>query len=81
MKNKYEICGDITVIFLRRKDGSTFEALIDTECLDKAMEITGRLYANHDKNTFYVRGYFGKPIMAKVELHRFLTNAPKRISC
>lgn len=55
MKNSYEIRGDVTALFLNRKDGSVLETLIDTKDLNKADEFpytwcpsqtsTGTMYA------------------------------------
>ena len=74
MKNDYEIRGDVTVIFLDRKDGTRLECLIDTDDLPKVMELTNTLKAleRKDKSTFYVKGKIGRQ---SYWLHRFLLNA------
>lgn len=52
MKNRYEIRGDVTVIFVRRK-GVVFEAIIDTEDLEKVSTFPNSWYISGGK-----RGYF-----------------------
>jgi len=39
MKNLYEIKGDNSIIFVKRYDGQIIEALIDTEDLNKVMNL------------------------------------------
>lgn len=58
MKNEYEIRGDITAIFLDRKDGSQLETLIDTSDLQRAMEFQWKWSPHWDKHTksYYVEG-------------------------
>jgi hypothetical protein len=41
MKNGYEIRGEVTSIFLKRKDGKVIETFIDTNDLNKANEHHG----------------------------------------
>lgn len=41
MKNDFEIRGDVTAIFLRRKDGNPMETIISTSDLPKAQEFQG----------------------------------------
>lgn len=38
MKNEFEIRGDVTVIFLKRRDGTVLETVIDTSDLTRARE-------------------------------------------
>lgn len=58
MRNEYEIRGDVTAIFLKRKDGSRLETLIDTADLPRAMEFQWRWSSHWDRETksFYVEG-------------------------
>jgi len=75
MKNRYEVRGDVVVIFLDRKDGSTLETLIDLEDLPKVQAFKNKWSAVKDPTTgnFYVQGRLdGK----KVRLHRYLMDAP-----
>jgi len=58
MKNEYEIRGDVTAIFLKRKDGSRLETLIDTADLPRAMEFPWTWGPHWDRHTksFYAEG-------------------------
>jgi len=81
LKNKYEIRGDITAIFLNRRDGTILEALIDTEDLSKADSYEGTWYAafSKDVQTFYV-GIFRtleNGTRPKTLLHRLLLDPAK----
>ncbi|MFM1655544.1 hypothetical protein ACI7RC_26120 [Brevibacillus sp. B_LB10_24] len=49
MKNDYEIREGVTAIFLKRKDGTVIETIIDTSDLPKAQEIEGAWYALYSK--------------------------------
>jgi hypothetical protein len=73
MKNDYEIRGDVTVIFLDRKDGTRLECLIDTVDLPRAMEISGTWLPQYrpDCDICYVSG---KNKRQSYWLHRFLLN-------
>lgn len=80
MKNKYEIRGETTAIFLNRRNGDILETLIDTADLDKAKRFPNTWCAawSDDTQSFYCYGklYFpNKAIIIK--LHRWLTNCPK----
>ena len=57
MRNAYEVRGNITVIFLHRKDGSQMEARISTSKLEKVLAIDGKFYPmwHKRKQTFYAR--------------------------
>lgn len=84
MRNDYEIRGDVTAIFLDRKDGSRLETLIDTADLPRAMEIQGKWYAhwNPSIKNYYVYGYLASNGIEKrksVLLHRWITNADTKI--
>lgn len=57
MKNEYEVRGNVTAIFLRKKDGSTKETLIDTEDLSKVDEFPNTWYQRGDR---YVVGMSGR---------------------
>lgn len=80
MKNDYVIKGEITVIYLKRKDGTIKETTISTSDLDKLLVLPFSWYACHDQktNAFYVRcdpTINGKK--KSVYLHRFIKNCPK----
>lgn len=79
MKNRYEIRGDITVIFLNRKDGSILETVIDTKDLARANEYNHTWYAaarDDSGKLFYVFGGVYDTNKRKtnrtVSLHRWL---------
>lgn len=76
MKNIYEIRGEITAIFLCRKDGSVLETLIDTADLPIVMEFKGTWHAAWAKNTqsFYAHGNvkLSKNKWTSITLHKFL---------
>lgn len=56
MKNRYEIRGDVTAIFLKRKNGEILETLIDTEDLPLVDSFNGSWVSNYSKGgrTYYV---------------------------
>ncbi|WP_019536567.1 AP2 domain-containing protein [Paenibacillus ginsengihumi] len=73
MKNSYEIRGNVTAIFVKRRNGEIAETIIDTEDLPKANSIPTTWYLNPSKNAYYVRADVvlgGK--RRKVYLHRWL---------
>lgn len=79
MKNKYDIRGDVTVIFLNRKDGSVLEALIDTNDLEKVDAFNNTWVAQYSPSTksFYVKGSYGSRKDRKIILlHRLVTDCP-----
>lgn len=76
MKNRYEIRGKITAIFLDRKDGTLVETLIDTSCLSKVNEFKNKwtLRENKKRKQMYVQGHHkGK----SYSIHRFIMDCPK----
>lgn len=80
MKNKYEIRGEITAIFIKSPKYGQFEALISTVKLDRVNELIGTWYVRRYKDTFYVQGQghsLSNRVNEVVSLHRWVTNAPK----
>ena len=79
MRNEYEICGDKVSIFLKRKDGSCFETLIDLFDLNKVMSVDGWYVHERGYKRYYVVGSMklrkGKHKL--ISLHRFLTEPQK----
>jgi hypothetical protein len=80
MKNDYEVRGDITAIFLKRKDGSILEAIISTSDLEQVKTFPNSWNACYDPtiDNFYVRGH-SKYIEGKrytIHLHRYIFNNP-----
>lgn len=73
MKNKYEINGDITYIFIRRRNGTLLKVIIDTDDLEKVKALNSKIYADYKKNIDSYYAVTGK----SQSLHRLLTNAPK----
>lgn len=82
MKNKYEIRGDITVIYLTNRKGETYETLIDTEDLERVKESNLSWHLEWDKKvgkyyckaTKYIGIIDGKPKYQTVRLHKFIVN-------
>ncbi|MES1047206.1 hypothetical protein FOA22_22390 [Heyndrickxia oleronia] len=81
MKNDYEIRGNVTAIFIKRRDGSLFETIISTSDLDKIKEfnISWCVHWKESANSFYVVGNLpkndGKTVT--IYLHRCVLNDPK----
>ncbi|MGL5191228.1 MAG: HNH endonuclease [Cetobacterium sp.] len=73
MKNKYEINGDIVTIYIERRDGSTYECLVDIEDLGM-LQTYGSWYIGVDKNTFYARARSGS---ITIHMHRQIMKAPE----
>jgi hypothetical protein len=81
MKNDYEIRGNVTVIFLDRKDGARLECLIDTADLPRAMEFPNTWFAHQQPITgyFYVVGHVTLENGEKrfIKLHRWILGVTK----
>jgi hypothetical protein len=84
MKNEYEIRGDVTAIFVKRRSGEVFEFLIDTEDLTGLIDNGGSWcvdlpYKSKDpaRKPYAIRNAAreggGRQF---VKLHRVLTDAP-----
>jgi hypothetical protein len=78
MKNNYEICGDVTIIFIKGK-GKVHETIIDTFDLPIADSFTGTWFASQNSDTlqFYVYGADYKSGKSTIQLHRCLFDNPK----
>ncbi|MEK3867671.1 HNH endonuclease [Paenibacillus sp. FSL H7-0716] len=77
MKNKFNIRGEITAIYVSSSEG-IIETLIDTKSLEILNEFNGTFRASWNKNTksYYVLGYDRSLGPSKnVMLHRYLTAA------
>ncbi|WP_052476143.1 HNH endonuclease [Cohnella kolymensis] len=70
MKNHYEIRGEVTSIFLKRRNGTDLEMLIDTEDLGKLEALGSKISAQERYATCFVDGKMNY-------LHRLITNAPQ----
>jgi hypothetical protein len=75
VKNKYEIRGEVTAIFLKSPKYGAMETLISTTKLDMVKEFPNTWRPIYDKSTglFYVRGSLNRKSLA---IHRLITNAP-----
>lgn len=76
MKNRYEIQGEKTVIFIEYKE-IILECAIDTKDLEKVSSIKGKWHANkHHTGRYYIRGPYKSK---KVLLHRFLMEPSEKM--
>lgn len=73
MKNLYEIRGELTVIFLNRRDGTLLETVIDTNDLALVNTFPNKWCAEWNPKTksYYVIGSIKRKT---VRLHRWLLN-------
>lgn len=81
MNNNFEIKGEITVIYLKIKDGTILETTISTSDLDKVKEFPNLWHAGWSKftNSYYVIGTLPriKGVGKNVRLHRWILDDPK----
>lgn len=77
MKNGFDVRGDITVIYLRRRDGSMVETIVDTSQIQRLKEFGASWYPGPGP-LIYVRAKppNGNRNSTKILLHRFLVSAP-----
>jgi hypothetical protein len=79
MKNKYVISGELVIIYLDKKDGSTIETLISLSELERLMSYDVKWYAHFDPkmNQYYATGYLAGTGRkgTKLKLHRIITDA------
>ena len=80
--SEYKICDDVTIIYLTNKKGKIFELLIDTEDLQKLIDLNYCWHTRYNvkSKTYYAdcsiyigNGQSNQTIM----IHRFLTKAKK----
>lgn len=80
MKNRFEVNGEITTIFLKRKSGEIIKTIIDTDDLRLLQEYNVSWYASFDKHTkgYYVNGSTKQPNnkYAVIRLHSLLCGFP-----
>lgn len=83
MHNKYLVRGDDAIIFLRRKNGEIFEAVIDAVDLPKVQAIEGTFYPMYHKEAgiWYARCDLVKEDGKKklVLLHRTIADTPRKM--
>jgi len=80
--NKYKICGDVTIIYLEKRNGEIFEGLIDTKNLNRLIVLGYHWHVAWRKctRTYYIRTTVyretinGKAIYDMYYLHRLLLN-------
>lgn len=77
IKNEYEVRGNVTAIFLRRKDGSLIETIIDTEDFSVADSLQGRWMSSDQTLSSYVKGHLPTRKGKMIILHRLLMGNPK----
>lgn len=81
MKNKFEIRGEVTAIFLNRRDGNTLETIIDTSMLEQIADFPYTWCAswNSCTNSFYCYGKLRTETGERksILLHRWVTNCPQ----
>lgn len=81
VKNRYEIRGDILIIFLDRKDGTTLETKVSARHLEKLKSLPYKFFPSWDTHikSYYVIYHMnnskGKDSIRS--LHRLITNCPK----
>lgn len=79
MKNRYEVRGDVTAIFLRRPDGTIMETLIDTADLESLRDYPYTWFPRLTKGKWYVESVIrvstGK--RKRLSLHRKLMDSPE----
>lgn len=80
MKNRYEVRGKVTTIYIKRKNGDPLETTIDTDDLEKANAFPNTWCALWSSITrsFYCYGKLNvsKGKRATVLLHRWITDCP-----
>lgn len=83
MKNEYEIRGEITAIFLKKKDGSSVETLIDTSDLDKVKSFPFSFYLTWGKEvrSYYAHGdhYVNRGKKISTSVHRIVMGMPENM--
>ena len=78
IRNKHLVCGDITLVFLERRDGEPVIAVVDTEDVPKIAGYKWHLKQLDEKRQ-YVEAHdiASDKLNKKVMLHRLLTDCPK----
>lgn len=76
VKNHFEVRGQTTVIFIRRRNKPPLEALIDTDDLPLAAAYPGRWFSYYSKvsDSYYI---IGQQTEGCLLLHRVVMHAPK----
>lgn len=77
LRNEFEVLGDVTEIYLKRRKGESITTKIDTEDLKRLMRLDNTWYSHwsNGTGTYYVAAKIpGSEI--SIRLHRFLLNDP-----
>lgn len=75
MKNRYEIRGETTAIFIKRRDGVCVETLIDTSDLHKCIALARSISTNKIFEKYYIHCFTGTK-QKLIKLHRLVMDAP-----
>lgn len=82
--NKYKICGDYTIIYIKNQKDKIFEVLIDTEDLEKAKSHIWHIQYAKNNQKYYVsanqeyRNSDGKYKQKVILLYRYILNIANR---
>lgn len=77
MKNRYEIRGEEIILFLDKRDGSVMETKVSLDKLPRLLSFTNKWGSHLVQGKWYVKASKPGTIGGKVDLHRFITDAPK----
>ena len=75
MKNKYKVDGDVTTIFVHKRNGKIYEVLVDTEDLNIIIEKASSIQVNDCDSVNYAK-YQCKEDKISKTLHRMIMNTP-----
>lgn len=78
MNNSFEVRGEVTAIFINRKDGQILETLIDTEDLEMINSYTNTWKITSDGKIDYIGVHLPRKDNKRrfVRMHRVIMNAP-----
>jgi hypothetical protein len=81
--NDYKIFDDYTIIYLKKNNGEIIETIIDTEDLQRLIELDYSWHARWAEN---IEGYYARTTLRKdgkingtIPLHKLIMNAPKGV--
>ena len=77
MKNKFEVKGSVTAIFINNKDGTVSETLISTSDLEKVNQFPNQWYFSMLGDFKYVFGHMPGRKGKVYSLHRWILDDPK----
>ena len=79
MKNQFRVRGDVTIIYLMKRNKTALQCLIDTEDLEKVGAVPGSWYANWEHNTKCFRAQTNIKIdghIKTIRMHRLIMDDP-----